>query len=248
MPANPKRISIHAPREGSDFEFFQRFLVTGLISIHAPREGSDACRIWDWFGASSFLSTLPARGATILGAVLWPALRISIHAPREGSDLNASAASAQSPKDFYPRSPRGERPERWRHHLRRRHFYPRSPRGERPHCGPCGGQHPPVFLSTLPARGATGGQHHEEVQQIHFYPRSPRGERPEPKKEVSDDNGISIHAPREGSDGSNGILPTSRLYFYPRSPRGERPDVYKIIQSHKEISIHAPREGSDDAP
>ena len=59
-----ERISIHAPREGSDTGAV--YLVRAHeISIHAPREGSDP-----------FWSTLA-----------WAPTEISIHAPREGSDL-----------------------------------------------------------------------------------------------------------------------------------------------------------------
>ena len=60
------------------------------ISIHAPREGSDGC-------------------VFLLGALI---CEISIHAPREGSDPAAAIAAAGELKDFYPRSPRGERPNR----------------------------------------------------------------------------------------------------------------------------------------
>ena len=57
------------------------------------------------------------------------------------------------------------------------------------------------FQSTLPARGAT-------VFALHLPLKC----------------GISIHAPREGSDPSCGkILQLLRSYFNPRSPRGERP-------------------------
>ena len=56
------------------------------ISIHAPREGSD-----DGAGLEG------GRGR-----------HISIHAPREGSDNNLEDFK-QRYKDFYPRSPRGER-------------------------------------------------------------------------------------------------------------------------------------------
>ena len=79
-------ISIHAPREGSDVSY----ICTGLglnISIHAPREGSDLPPIVMEDELPKFLSTLPARGATVadtLDQVAAPA--ISIHAPREGSD------------------------------------------------------------------------------------------------------------------------------------------------------------------
>ena len=101
------------------------------ISIHAPREGSDHFRAVD-------------------EAVRW----ISIHAPREGSD-GETRATGSPPANFYPRSPRGERP------------YYRQPQHRLSR-----------FLSTLPARGAT---HFRAVDEAVRW--------------------ISIHAPREGSDG-----------------------------------------------
>ena len=79
------RISIHAPREGSDVDFFRLFRGV-CISIHAPREGSDLMGQNDDSYWAPFLSTLPARGATfsVQGFKLFRP--ISIHAPREGSD------------------------------------------------------------------------------------------------------------------------------------------------------------------
>ena len=41
----PGKISIHAPREGSDVELVHGLVALG-ISIHAPREGSD-CEVLD---------------------------------------------------------------------------------------------------------------------------------------------------------------------------------------------------------
>ena len=80
------------------------------------------------------------------------------------------------------------------------------------------------FLSTLPARGAT----HESVHQYNAWD-------------------ISIHAPREGSDGQlYGVCPVLQD-FYPRSPRGERLLGAHAYASTELISIHAPREGSDEA-
>ena len=79
-----------------------------------------------------FLSTLPARGATL-------------HSVLTGSPN----------RHFYPRSPRGERPGCPALPPRRgSHFYPRSPRGERRKWPWIIGPAIP-FLSTLPARGAT---------------------------------------------------------------------------------------------
>ena len=122
-------------------------------------------------------------------------------------------------------------------------FYPRSPRGERRRTD---GQNrkPIVFLSTLPAWGATSGACPPRDRQHHFYPRSPRGER------------------------LVQLCPVLRLHdFYPRSPRGERlqgdtgKDIIEAFLStlpawgatgcqdsaYKfwDISIHAPRVGSD---
>ena len=56
---------------------------------------------------------------------------------------------------------------------------------------------------------------------------------------------ISIHAPREGSDGLKVVSRIVTNHFYPRSPRGERRDVRHFFASIDHISIHAPREGSD---
>ena len=102
-------ISIHAPREGSDFTVPNCYPVALRISIHAPREGSDIVSegerlIPTNFNPRSprgerldnakdqakdryrFQSTLPARGAT---------------PPLDGSDRFTGY--------FNPRSPRGER-------------------------------------------------------------------------------------------------------------------------------------------
>ena len=77
-----RRISIHAPREGSDVLPCQGCQHRRPISIHAPREGSDQYAI-----SRRFCSSI-----------------ISIHAPREGSDLSPEMPT-QSWRDFNPRSP-----------------------------------------------------------------------------------------------------------------------------------------------
>ena len=58
----------------------------------------------------AFLSTLPARGATRPSASCGDPIVISIHAPREGSDKSHWLA-LRTNRNFYPRSPRGERRE-----------------------------------------------------------------------------------------------------------------------------------------
>ena len=80
------KISIHAPREGSDRNAAAIRRKTEAISIHAPREGSDPASYGKSAYISRFLSTLPVRGATRTVPSALPMQTISIHAPREGSD------------------------------------------------------------------------------------------------------------------------------------------------------------------
>ena len=147
-------ISIHAPREGSDEPNANNTVCFTSFLSTLPARGAtlytthNAC--WD----GKFLSTLPARGATRAPAHHAKAGLISIHAPREGSDMVICPLAGRI-INFYPRSPRGERPERAnRYKGAKLNFYPRSPRGER-----LSSRRKLVlswgFLSTLPARGAT---------------------------------------------------------------------------------------------
>ena len=78
------------------------------------------------------------------------------------------------------------------------------------------------FLSTLPARGATLICLALLVLLSNFYPRSPRGERLFLAQQHPHLVGISIHAPREGSDPNRTPFRGYSNNFYPRSPRGER--------------------------
>ena len=79
------------------------------ISIHAPREGSDSAYSITVSALSLFLSTLPARGATLT------CLRKSPLIPAFLSTLPARGATSADLlqkgflENFYPRSPRGER-------------------------------------------------------------------------------------------------------------------------------------------
>ena len=198
--------------------------LTGKISIHAPREGSDntAARINCRF--IKFLSTLPARGATGLPLLLLPGFR-----------------------DFYPRSPRGER------HCAvylspppKRHFYPRSPRGERLSSPVSASSVPRVFLSTLPARGATdGGVRFPGQLAISIH--APREGSDVQSIKDAQTAAISIHAPREGSDlrHRHGKRPERGISIH--APREGSDTVFalglRLLLGH--ISIHAPREGSD---
>ena len=78
------------------------------------------------------------------------------------------------------------------------------------------------FLSTLPARGATGGLA-DGAHDAQFLSTLPARGATWRGTWTRWRNPISIHAPREGSDWPKGVRPQGRFHFYPRSPRGERP-------------------------
>ncbi len=125
-----------------------------------------------------FQSTLPSRGATFTGF-----------------------KEAVSCRNFYPRSPRGERRRAGDISLLvPPDFYPRSPRGERLLVR----RYPPIRIP-------------------YFYPRSPRGERLIFISFSISSLSISIHAPLAGSDSMQCVINNHiHIYFNPRSPRGER--------------------------
>ena len=102
------RISIHAPRMGSDC-VQRQFPDHPLISIHAPRMGSDATGVPSRLQARNFNPRSP-----------------------DGERLRQIRPTLLG-QNFNPRSPDGERPARLtpcRHPAR--NFNPRSPDGERP--------------------------------------------------------------------------------------------------------------------
>ena len=215
-------ISIHAPREGSDAMKNGRIILAEIISIHAPREGSDQ---------------------DVLQAG-WLLHGISIHAPREGSDGVEGTVGHNFLFDFYPRSPRGERPWYAASAAVQGNISIHAPREGSDLLMVMGRNPSSRFLSTLPARGATVDADLLKHGGRNFYPRSPRGER---------------HLDRR-----NRCL---CIHFYPRSPRGERParvrrtarpalflstlpargatEPCALVFVRFHISIHAPREGSD---
>ena len=146
------RISIHAPRVGSDniYGHFRsrsrnfnprspcgerldgnRYYKGGeIISIHAPRVGSDSPRLFT-HSSHSISIHAPRVGSDFIWTGYRDMRRISIHAPRVGSDLGRGWSQPER-GDFNPRSPCGERPwctfslqATWRD------FNPRSPCGER---------------------------------------------------------------------------------------------------------------------
>ena len=123
---------------------------------------------------------------------------ISIHALLAESDVSANYHIGVR-KDFYPRSPCGERPMRtWKK------------------------INPNPFLSTLSLRRATWDLMGGLSCDAYFYPRSPCGERHLRVLDGSKSSIISIHALLAESDESQPPCGHPTKDFYPRSPCGER--------------------------
>ena len=171
------KISIHAPRTGSDAALQEIKAILLEISIHAPRTGSDerlvVCKMSDIdfnprsphgerLNVSSiqcsqyvFQSTLPARGATITGSASAWVQTISIHAPRTGSDSRPlQIATPQGISIHAPRTGSDARAAGYS-------ATPSSFQSTLPARGATHHARAPAractrFQSTLPARGATG--------------------------------------------------------------------------------------------
>ena len=215
-------ISIHAPREGSDTWGGLRPGLQDLFLSTLPARGATQRRP-SKARPRQFLSTLPARGATADQHGRRCRSRISIHAPREGSDSEEGGHLSMIAQISIHAPREGSDLQRLEALKGNGYFYPRSPRGERLLFS----QRSSInlaFLSTLPARGATLASRWTYAPHKNFYPRSPRGERLTTAKSkgvnalflstlpargatpgrcnTHPTRGISIHAPREGSDTS----------------------------------------------
>ena len=168
-------ISIHAPRVGSDYPLQPWQPVLGHISIHAPRVGSDVAFYADKLNKALFQSTLPVWGATNLRS--WPTCRILFQSTlpvwgatqRFPCEMRDKCISIHAPRvgSDYNLSPA---------RYLSAYFNPRSPCGERL-----------VYVKVGPHSGD-------------FNPRSPCGERRMLMPWQMRSCAISIHAPRVGSD------------------------------------------------
>ena len=240
--SSTSKISIHAPRTGSDSALSVR-LPGRTISIHAPRTGSDgACR-WRLDSPAhfnprsphgerprfttarcapcSFQSTLPARGATYSRDNHHCLGLISIHAPRTGSDELGRHQQSIQRVYFNPRSPHGERRRRNMAVRAYPEFQSTLPARGATVIGNAERKIQSAFQSTLPARGATTFPQSPRTSTINFNPRSPHGERltrVQSAARADNFNPRSPHGERRWL-----MCETGRFTdFNPRSPHGER--------------------------
>ena len=217
-----KSISIHAPRAGSDLEIGLSDTATD-ISIHAPRAGSDPASRHGIIRSTNFNPRSPCGERPISPCIPCSPLDFNPRSPCGERPPPWSCLSGQYTY-FNPRSPCGERRDAAPHYCIYRYFNPRSPCGERL-ITTTDGVKATVFQSTLPVRGATNCI-------CGITPAIPAFQSTLPVRGATERlplplpvKGISIHAPRAGSDFD--VLP---------------------FGAADGISIHAPRAGSDPSP
>ena len=188
------------------------------ISIHAPRVGSDGGLETAFHTQFLFQSTLPVWGATTMALTEAQKRAFQSTLPVWGATSHCGPFCCQF-YYFNPRSPCGERHLFIVYKLTYKHFNPRSPCGERlrgavhsfsaypisihaPRVGsdPTGGDVrgiPGPFQSTLPVWGATTSSVF-----------------------IAFSSSISIHAPRVGSDsGGQGKRPQPHILISIHAPR-----------------------------
>ena len=194
-----RRISIHAPREGSDLNNLDEFKTRYKISIHAPREGSGLGRrrrrrhVGHFYPRSprgerpicptckrrskTFLSTLPARGATASGGKLRATFTVFLSTLPARGATRPDLPGQRQHNDFYPRSPRGER-----------RYFVLSLHGK-------------TIISIHAPREGSDIQLRIVAHERHISIHAPReGSDGIPTRRSCRQSSISIHAPREGSD------------------------------------------------
>ena len=193
---------------------------------------------------SPFLSTFPLRGTSAIAADNVAIRHISIHVPLAGNVPLKSLGFLTLVISIHVPLAGNVGADRGRAVRGQRDFYPRSPCGERPSFMSITSLRG-AFLSTFPLRGTSKLFYdiyssalisihvplagNVEVtcpygtQEMDFYPRSPCGERRRLADALQFTDGISIHVPLAGNVRlrGRGLLGRDR-HFYPRSPCGER--------------------------
>ena len=258
-------ISIHALREEGDPGHGDK---SGAVRNFYPRppRGGRLLIAHPPCTYLTFLSTPSARRATRGTSMKAATKTLFLSTPSARRATGAARAAERSRQYFYPRPPRGGRPQRTAGRKQRGDFYPRPPRGGRRE-GKLTAYTRGEFLSTPSARRATSIRSMCCSPGAYFYPRPPRGGRRFCLGHPLAPPAISIHALREEGD-STSIAATTRLGdFYPRPPRGGRPSrprsqptwaaflstpsarratgVHFYKDDYQFISIHALREEGD---
>ena len=169
---------------------------------------------------------------------------ISIHALREEGD-RADVLRKTGIINFYPRPPRGGRPDRKSHAVASDciSILPRREEGDPENAETA--RRTLAFLSTPSARRATVTIVMELTDEPHFYPRPPRGGRHYIQQPDENTYEISIHALREEGD-LLCLLFLFVLFVFLSTPSARRATgCVGCCRECKNISIHALREAGD---
>ena len=169
---------------------------------------------------------------------------ISIHALREEGD-RADVLRKTGIINFYPRPPRGGRPDRKSHAVASDCISIHALREEGDAENAEKARRSLAFLSTPSARRATVTIVMELTDEPHFYPRPPRGGRPTSNSRTRTcTRFLSTPSARRAT-----LHPTAGREhvrdFYPRPPRGGRLALLAFSFRAFCISIHALREEGD---
>ena len=210
------RISIHAPREGSDigcvrFESMAIKFQSTLPVRGATTQCPTCPEIKD-----KFQSTLPVRGATCLDDRGGGLAGISIHAPREGSDTDGRIASRCGLISIHaPRE--GSDVLHW---LKIRFFDRISIHAPREGSDGEKEQEPtePAISIHAPREGSDHTEWISDKDTLHISIHAPREGSDACTFSVFLKDEISIHAPREGSDWYEGDCMPSNLLFQSTLP------------------------------
>ena len=207
-------ISIHALLAESDIHYDNYNLHCVEISIHALLAESDGGSSVGSWPRVIFLSTLSLRRATEVNNPVAASTSISIHALLAESDSAPRFTPAPS-RNFYPRSPCGERLDEIPYQRQINQFLSTLSLRRATPSPPQNGSSI-KFLSTLSLRRATN----ELLEQSASY-------------------NISIHALLAESDAAESAFVGNQVNFYPRSPCGERRKITITVDEGTLISIHA---------
>ena len=205
----------------------------------------------------------PPRGGRPLNIGESPSVaNISIHALREEGDLDRLDVEAEKGISIHALREEGDNSGSLTK-TPRFYFYPRPPRGGRPQCSqgrkqrikflstPSARRATPVgiicpsgegFLSTPSARRATDDLS-EILANMLISIHALREEGDWTLRPCGHIRRISIHALREEGDASAGRYVATYLYFYPRPPRGGRPPATIFLLFFCDFYPRPPRGG-----
>ena len=214
------RVSIHAPREGSDEHCRQKWQSSAQFQSTPPARGATSQIRPKMLTPSEFQSTPPARGATVPSDLSYLAdFLVSIHAPREGSDHTVSLEPWYGSNLFQSTPPaRGATlmvflPLIWNIPHTSLCFNPRPPRGERRKrmFAACS-RLPPVVSIHAPREGS-------DIRQLEYAPA----------------NSVLLFQSTPPARGATTLHPGTRQSqrhdcFNPRPPRGERHSCIRVCR------------------